>query len=170
MKRVLGIIACMCVPVLGPGALLVMVASVSALTAYHGLRTRSVYTVVAILVGIELVYGFDVGVLSLAYLTAVMVLVALRRFVALPAWAARRGWRLADVLQATVLAYALFWMIQTGGILIEHFIYGYGQTFQRFLMMARASDMRWALAVIVIALVILRRIDEPFRHAIYFGT
>lgn len=170
MKRMLGIIALLCLPVLGSGALLIVVASVSALTAYQGLRAGIVYGMVAVLVGIELLYGIDIGVLSLSYLTAVLVVTLMRRFIALPAWASQRGWRPLDALQAAVLAYALFWMLQAGSIFVEHFVYGYGQTSQRLLMMAGAADMWWALAVIVVVLVILRRIDEPFRQRINFGT
>ena len=170
MKRAIGIMCLLILPAFGPGALSLMIAVVSAITAYQGFRANMVYGMVAIFLGVELLYGFDIGTLSLSYLTAALIITVVRRFVTIPAWAARRGWRPLDGVQAVIVAYALFWMVQMGNLLIEHFVYGYGQLSQRFLLMASGSGMQWALVVIVGMLIVLRRIDEPFRHPIHFGT
>jgi hypothetical protein len=170
MKQIIGIIVLIGLPVFGPGATIIVIASLCAYTAYQGFRTAVVYGSLAVLVGIELLYGLHGGVFSLSYLTAVLLMLAFRRSIALPAWASRRGWRLGDAVQATVISYVLFWITQVFSVLVLHIVYGYGQLFQRLAMMARATDMRWALVVIVIALVVSHRIDEPFRHPIHFGT
>lgn len=170
MKRILGICALLGLPLLGPGALLITLALICAFTVYQGLRAGIVYGMLVVLVGIELLYGFDVGVLSLAYLTVVLILTAFRRFITLPAWVSQRGWRLFDGLQAILTAYLLFWMARISGILVGYVVYGYDQPYRRFLLTVHISDAGWALLIIAAALVMFRRIDEPFRRRIIFGT
>jgi hypothetical protein len=170
MKRILGICVLLCTPLLGHGALYVVLAFLCARTVYQGLRAGIVYGTVAVLAGIELLYGLDVGVLSLAYLTATLLVTALRRFIALPPWTAQRGWRLLDAFQAVMMAYLFYWMARISGILVGYIVYGYDQPYRRFLLLVHGTDVGWAFLIIVVTLVLLRRIDEPFRRRIIFGT
>lgn len=170
MNRILGIIALFCVPILGPGALLAISVAACVSAAYTGAHIRVIALFFTVLLSIEIFYGFDVGILSIAYLVAILFLTALRRFIALPAWETQRGWRIVDALRTFILAYALFWIMQASGICLGHVLYGYDQTISRLFLMAGSSEMRWALGGIIVVGILLRRMDEPFRHRILFGT
>lgn len=144
-------------PLAGPGALFVVLAVIAAVTAYHGPRSNVVYGCTAILLAIELLYGLDLGILSLAYLITAFLVLAFQRVVALTPWRSFDGWRWSDALR-------------TAGGAVGIFIVAAGVSLRGNWLALWPRDAAWIAGAIVVSLVILRRRDVPFRRTIRFGT
>lgn len=157
-------------PLAGPGSFVVVLATVAALTAYEGLRPGTVYGILAALFCVELVYGLDVGILSLSYMAAVSVLSLVRRVMTVAPWSSVNGWNASDALRVLLVACGLFVVMASFGVIVGHFLYGYEDVRARLQMMFLTKSMAWTPIVIAVILIILRRIDEPFRRRITFST
>ncbi len=170
MKRTLAIIALLVVPVFGPGMIPAVVVLVCAYTAYTGPRKDIVPMLTGVLLGIELLYGADIGVLSFAYLTSAFFLIVLERFFSLIPWSIQRGWDPLDAFRTFIVTLCLLMVSRVGGIVLGHVLYGYGEFGERLLELFHGADVLPTLIMIGIVMVVLRRINEPFRRQITFGT
>jgi hypothetical protein len=143
-------------PLAGPGAFFVVLAIATTITAYHGPRSNVVYGCTALLLAIEMIYGLDLGMLSLAYLVAALLLIAFQRMIAFTPWKNADGWRLADALR-------------TAGVAGGMFLLAVGIQLRGSWSVLWPTEAAWIAGVIVVCLIILRRFDVPFRKPIRFG-
>lgn len=157
-------------PIIGPGWVGIIVAAVAVMTAYVGLRGTTVYGMLAVLLGVELIYGLDVGVLSLSYITAVLLLAVVGRVIAISPWTSVGGWLAGDAVRVFVTACGLFAVMTASGVAIGHVLYGYADIGARLSSLFLHQTLPWMPVVIAVMLIVLRRIDEPFRRRIIFGT
>ncbi|MCC6405101.1 MAG: hypothetical protein IT405_01805 [Candidatus Yanofskybacteria bacterium] len=156
-------------PLAGPGASWILVVLVATVLAYDGPTDSVVYGTLALLCGVELVYGIPLGVLSLAYAIAVVCVVLVSRFVSLTPWVSQDGWRVGDVVRTFVCALGVFSIMAVGGVGVSVLIYGSGA----FILRLRTLPLpppAWLIGVCVAVLVLLRRADEPFRRRVIFGV
>lgn len=170
MSRFMLIGLMLAAPIAGPGALLVVSAIAASLTAYEGLRSGTVYGMLATLFAVEVLYGLDVGVLSLAYMTAVLLLSLVRRVMTVAPWVSADGWHASDALRAFFVACGIFAVMASSGVMVGHFLYGYTDSVARLQSMFVPYNIAWAGIAIALVLIILRRADEPFRRRITFST
>lgn len=167
--NIVGIFLMLIAPVAGSGWVIFILATVAAVTSYRGLHRHTVYGLLAVLFGIELIYGLDVGILSLSYLAAVLVLALVRRLIVIPPWISIGGWHASDALRAYVVACGLYAVMASGGVMVAHFLYGYTDSVARLQDMFVPHTIVWAAVAIALILFILRRADEPFLRRISFG-
>lgn len=156
-------------PLAVPGAQFGIIAIAAALTAYNGFRTRTVAPVFLALLLIEVCYGSTAGGSSLPYLIAVVVFVALQRFVALPSWADRDGWRVSDLVRTTLTGY-----LMSALILVVSTVIGTGAVnadgwWFRIAALGYTPALMTVLVLVPLTGVIVRRMAVPFRRAILFG-
>lgn len=168
--NIVGIFIMLVAPVAGPGWVVFVLATVAAVTSYRGPHRHTVYGLLAVLFGIELIYGFDVGVLSLSYMLAVLVFVLVQRVITIASWPSVSGWHATDALRAFFVACGLYAVMASGGVTIGHYVYGYTHGATRLQIMFASQNIAWAAIAIALILVILRRADEPFHRRISFGT
>ncbi|MEK9209056.1 MAG: hypothetical protein AAB910_03200 [Patescibacteria group bacterium] len=167
--NIFGIFLMLIAPVAGPGWAVFVIAAVATVTSYRGLHRHTVYGLLAVLFGIELIYGLDVGVLSLSYLAAVLVLALVRRLIVIPLWISAGGWHASDALRAFSVACGICAVMASGGVMAAHLLYGYPDSVARLQNMFVPQNIAWAAIAVALILVILRRADEPFRRHISFG-
>jgi hypothetical protein len=160
-------------------ALLVLAASIpmpvplvpslmGSLCAYAGTDRRAVGTMTALLFVIELLFGFDVGILSLSYLGTVLVYSLTSRFISLAPWSASDGWRPADAVRALAAA----WAFSVCAIVLSVCVgalYGHGAFPARLVSELGLSRLLAVLPLSLAFLVVFRRMDIPFRKRIRFG-
>lgn len=163
------IILILIVPLAGPGSLALVLAAAAAVTAYEGLDAHTVYSLTATIVGVELLYGLDIGVLSLSYVIAVFVFMLLRRVISIPPWIASRGWRPGDALRVLAVACVMYAIMASCGVIVGHTLYGYADVRARLETVFLARNMFWIPIALAAILIVLRRADEPFRRHITFG-
>lgn len=157
-------------PLVGPGFLYIVLAIAASLTAYEGPRRNAVYSMFVALLFIELLYGLDVGVLSLSYLVAISLLLLMRRVVVVVPWSASDGWHAFDALRSLGVACGLLAVMVLSGVVVGHFLYGYTDMRIHLQSLFVSQGVAYMPIVMAAMLVILRRIDEPFRRRILFGT
>lgn len=153
----------------GPGASWLLVVLAAIVLAYDGPTDAAVYGMLALLVGVELIYGIPLGVLSIAYAAAVACFVLAGRFVSLAAWASLDGWRVGDILRTLICGLILFCIMAVVGVAVGAVFYGSGAFMLRLQMLPLPPPV-WLVAVGIGVLVILRRADEPFRRPVIFGV
>lgn len=153
----------------GPYASLIALSLAATLTAYDGIRSSTVYALLTALVCLELVFGYDVGILGLSYLVAVLALMPVQRVIALTPWGVARGWHISDALRTLCVTYGLCLLMLLSEVGIGAVLYGYAHPALRLSIVLVPIDMLWTALGIAATLVVLRRIDEPFRRRISFG-
>lgn len=158
------------IPIIGFGSSNIVLAAAVTAVAYYGMRARVVYGMFAMLVGIEALYGFDFGVLSLSYLAAVMCVIGVRRFIALPAWHEESGWRMTDAVRAWIVACGMHIIAIVASVTVECVLYGYGMFGQRILIAMQSPYTAGLALPMLIGMIVLRRFDTPFYRPIIFGT
>lgn len=146
-----------------------IVAAVVAATMYYQFHSHIVYGAIAFLVVADLIAGSDVGVLPIAYMVVVGCAMAIRHFIAFPDWSVRGGWRAVDIIQSSVVALLLTMMTEVLSVFIGNVMFSYGETAARVAVLFRVVGVAEVLLVCVFVLIILRRIEMPFRRAITFG-
>ncbi len=169
-SRVLIVVVMLIAPLAGPGSLAITIVTAGTLTAYEGLHRIMVYGMFAVLFCVELLYGLDVGVLSLSYLAAVLVLALVRRVVTIAPWTASGGWHVSDGLRVLIVACGMYACMTASSIIIGSALYGYDEVLARLRIMFFSQSIAWIPIASGIVLVLLRRIDEPFRRRIVFGA
>ncbi len=156
------------IPLAGPGSLAVVMVCCAAISAYRG-GHPVVYQIIAVLLIIELIYGFDAGVYSLGYAVAALTLRAAERFMSVQAWSQADGWNLWDFTRTLLTALAFYSVSVAASLLIGHFVFGYSQIIARAQVLLGGSMPLLAVLTASITLAILRRCDVPFRRRISFG-
>jgi hypothetical protein len=154
----------------GPlGSILVIIAVASAL-AYEGHGRLFFPRSLSFIVLIELFWAFDLGVISLPYTVAAASMTLTERFISISPLSHQEGWRLIDILRSWIFAVAISWMVILGSSVVESIFYRRGIIFERAAASLSAGYL-WIVPLgCVVALVILRRIDVPFRRHITFNS
>src|SRR5512135_3392318 len=101
-------------PVFGSGATPFTYAVVASLLAYDGLNRHTVYGLLGVLVGAELLYGMDVGVVSVSYAATILLCMLAGRVITIPVWSAVSGWHIMDAVKSFIVA-AVYYAILTVG-------------------------------------------------------
>lgn len=141
-----------------PGPLIAIMLGV--LLAYDGLESRVVFWTFVLLMAAELSWGIGLGIVSLAYLAAALVLRMAQRFVALTPLCRERSWALMPLVRSTLTAVALAGIMVVGSAAVRSGIYRQGGTVPLTALNALGSP---------ILIILLYRIDVPFRRRISFG-
>lgn len=160
---------CLLMPALHPDGQLWVIAVASTAVMYWGARTPVVYTIVLLLVGVEVLYGGDVGSVSGAFVVTVAVLALLRRVISIQPWAAREGWGIGDLLRTVALSWVCSLCVVALSLLVGDMLFGYDRLWIRVQSMWNAPLLRTTFVVCVVSSVMLRRMTVPFRRAILFG-
>jgi hypothetical protein len=157
-------------PVVHRDGQLWLIAAAAALAAYYGMTARSVYGATAVLLVTDVLYGGFVGSTSVAFIGAVLAALFVRRYISLPVWANRDGWRVGDVVRTLLLA----WFICAGTVLLSVLVgdalYGFGRPWTRIAGIASPAIAFQPLVVSALVCIVVRRVTIPFRRAILFGT
>lgn len=140
-----------------------------ALLAYDGLNRRSMAYATALLIGIELIGGLDLGVFSFAFLLTALLFAAAGRVCALSPWAGTEGWHIIDMVRTAVVAALLAALMVVGSVCVAAFGYGFGMPLERLSLAFSSSGGVALILGAVMTVGILRRIDVPFRRSIRFG-
>jgi hypothetical protein len=166
----IGMLFVLClVPLLGPGTLVGVISIAAVLISYDGLTRQTVYGVTTALVVSEMIFGADVGVLSGAFLATVLLLQLTGRFVTVPAWALSSGWSVFDGVRALTVAWGTALCMIAIAVLIGATVYGNEHGAMRFTV-SMLPRVLWIAATLSGGiLILLRRLDVPFRRRISFG-
>jgi len=141
------------------------------LLAYEGIERGEIIGFFAVLVGTELIYGIDVGILSLAFLYTVIVGSGIRRWFAVQPLAREHGWPPGALARSVIVATALSGVMSFFSISIGVLMYRYGSFAMRLQMtVGRPASWILMLALATLGVLVLRRIDVPFRRQITFGV
>lgn len=146
--------------------------AVAAVAAHDGLTSRTVSLSVAYLILVELSWGIDFGTLSLAYLTSVLILRSLEDFLSVVPLGRFRDWPPGALIRAGIAASVMTWLMTGLSVGIEAVAYspsGVGvllaHAFQPIL-----PTLFWTGLASCAILILLHRIEMPFRRIILFGT
>jgi len=148
---------------------LLIIGAVCALTLYEGMRPWVVYGSVALLFAAELVYGGDVGVMLIPYCIAVPLLMLLRRFIALPAWAASDGWRVSDAVRAVGAAWLMSVAVLLLSVVTGDMLFGYAHIAERIRVVMSLRQLAVLGITCAVTVILWRRASIPFRTVIRFG-
>ena len=155
--------------VMVPTGIPLIPALLGAQLAYDGSDRRVLAWTTGFLVMLELFFALDLGVLSLAYLATAAALSVLGRLVSLTPWTASDGWDVQDYLRTVVVACIGAAMVTTASTLVET-LYGYGILVPRLATHLTAHAVGWLVPLCGLALLVMRRLDMPFKRRIRFGT
>lgn len=167
-RAVLGASA-IAVGILMPTNIPVVFAILGAALAYEGPDHRSMAWIVGFLIVIELLFSLDLGILSLSYLIAALVLSLAGRLVTVTPWATVDGWSVGDALRTIAASLVAAGVMMVGSVLVGA-LYGSGMTAQRISVYMAPERLVPMAVAITIVLLVLRRIDTPLRRPIRFGV
>jgi hypothetical protein len=154
-------------PLGGPLPRGLMAAMMGAWIAYEGVDRRIVIGSVSALLAGEFFWSFDLGVLSLSYIIAILIACLAGAMFSLSPWRAARGWNIPDFLRAGLIATFFAVVMSVCSVGIESWIYGRGMTVDR---VSLYLPVLWRIPIYaLIILALLRRIDVPWRQPIQFG-
>jgi hypothetical protein len=151
-----------------PGAVLIVPVLMGSLLAYAGTERHVLWWGTLLLLATEAAFGADLGIFSLAFLGVALMLRAVSRFVAFTPWAAQEGWAPTDGIRAMATASTLA-VLMIGGAVLVGAVYGHGAIGMRLASELAPSRLIVVPPLCVLVLVILRRMDIPFRKPIRFG-
>ncbi len=157
------------VPAFGAYGYTVLVACFAVQYVYESMSALKLITMCVLAVGIELLYGYPAGILSIATLATATLYAIASRFILMTPWAPQRGWHLGDAVRACMQACIWYAVFVANSVAVLILVYHDG-VFMRSLMTILTTSSGVALATIVVGLIIMRRIDVPFRPRIQFGT
>jgi hypothetical protein len=146
--------------------------SMGALLAYDGVTARSLTWPLLMLIGVECVWGIDLGTLSLAYATTLLCLAFAESVVAFVPFSRVTDWAPLMIIRGGITAAILAWLMSFFSVLIQAWVYGHGSLG----ILISAAYRPWAshLALIALlsagALIVLHRIRIPFRRRVVFNT
>lgn len=169
-----GLLACIVLiwPLTGitvPFSLFALVAG--AVLAYEGI-TRSVirWTLALFIIG-ELFYGVGPGVLSLPFMAGVLLLAAVRRWTSIVPFVHEPGWPLIALCRAALVGWVIAIAVGAAQALMQSVVYGGGMFRDRlFMQMGSSTRIGAAYGVMVLLLIILHRVDIPFRRPVIYGS
>jgi hypothetical protein len=156
-------------PVLGFGPVPVPVLLLGALLAYDGAQSRT-WAWVLVLVFTEIVYSMDLGVGSLAYATTTALFAMAGHWLALRPMAKENGWSPKVLLHGLLAAGMASAIILALSVSVGSVVHGQGSFMTRLSLQFDVGG--WLLlwpVVIILALTMLKRSDEPFKKSIVFG-
>lgn len=169
LSRVVFALAALCVPALGAHGYTMLVACFAVYYVYESMSAPKLISMCVLAVSIELLYGYPVGILSIATLTTAALYAIASRFILMTSWAPQRGWHFGDAVRACAQAFVWYAVFVLSSVAVLVLVYHEG-VFTRSLMTIATSSSGVALMTIAVGLTIVRRIDVPFRPRIQFGT
>jgi hypothetical protein len=129
---------------------------------------RSFVPLLVLLVAAELVGGLGIGALSLPFAVTVLVIAGGSTFLMLGPWPIAERWHIGPAVRAWCVAVASGILMAVAAAAVSTFLYGYG--IETVAAVIDSMILVRILIVTAIALMILRRIDMPFRFPVLFGT
>lgn len=139
-----------------------------ALMAHDGLMVRNVVGSLALMLLAELMWGIDLGTLSLAYILTALALRLVDRFVTFVPLASEPGWSLSALIRSGLYAVMLAWCMSVLGVLVEAVVYQRGEMGVLLAYTYRPLVAMVPIATVVL-LVVLHRIQTPFHRKMIFS-
>jgi hypothetical protein len=167
--RVLIFLLAVIVPLLFPISVPVLFVVTGALLAYDGPNRTLVPSVTAVLMSMELIGGWDLGMMSLPWCMAVALWIIAGRVMNISPWSQRDGWNVVDVIVTACSAAVIAGIMTIGSVVVAAEIYGFGMVFGRLISVLSLPNIGFIAAVSLATVIVLRRIDVPFRRTIHFG-
>jgi len=156
-------------PPVAPSLAPLTAAVLGARLAYDGPRSRGIVPVALLLLGMEVMTGTDIGIVTLPYLAAALLAAAAVRVVSFPALAAADGWDFRAGTRSLLAACMLAATITAGAVLVGG-LYGYGAVGARLEVVFAPEAVQGMVGACAALLLTLRRIDIPFRRPLTFPT
>jgi len=142
-----------------------------AILVYEGLEQGPVLRFFLLLVLVELIYGLDIGILSLAYLCTAATMVVISQWINISPLMRESGWSPAALIRSLVVGVLLAATMTAFSIIVGIVLYHYQSLHMRLAVALGHLGIWWMLvAGMAIAVLFLRRIDMPFRRRVVFGT
>ena len=167
--RAVGILILCLLPLADAEGMLWLIAAVAAMTVYEGARAPIVYSMLAMILAVELIYGADVGVSSLGYISAVGLYSMARRFISIPAWATQDGWHVADALRASLFGLLFYLVTVIASTVIGNILFAYGNVLLRLQSLVDVHAIVVPFCICSATMIVMRRMAMPFRREILFG-
>lgn len=149
---------------------MVVVISCGVLLAYDGLTTERIMGSFIFLLGMELVWGIDLGTWSLAYLIAALALLLTSRFITFMPRSYHEQWLWSLFARVVISGFFLSVLIGFVSVLISA---GYAGEPLSVVVQIWATHLIHQIPImivlVVVAVAILQRIDAPFHRRIEFG-
>jgi hypothetical protein len=164
------LLAALSVSVVTENGQYIVIAAVCSMTLYEGIRSGVVYGSMALLLSAELLSGGDVGVMLIPYCIVVPLVVGLRRFIALPTWAASEGWDISDAVRAVGSSWLMSLVMVLLAIGTGDMLFGYAHASERIRAAASVRHLTEMLTACAVTIVVWRRASVPFRTVIRFGS
>lgn len=151
-----------------PDAWLVIPAFVGSLLACEGIGRRPLTGLAALLVVGEASFGWDLGMLSLPTLAVAAGIGSASHVFTMAPWAGQEGWRPGDMVRSFVIACACAASLVALSVLVGA-MYGHSALAARLASLFEPRSI-WPIAPLcAVFLIVLRRMDIPFRKPIRFG-
>jgi hypothetical protein len=138
--------------------------------AFYGTSRSLVIGWVGILIILEGITGHDVGVFALPFLIASILWLLSQSVIMLPPWHGSDSWRLIEGIRTVCIAVATALMMVMGATAVESFIYGYGFFVLRLTTVLRMIVWWQLVGGCAALLLLLKRLEVPWRRAIHFGA
>ena len=149
-----------------PGGDVVLWALLGAVIAADG-PWRSFLPILVLVLFTELIGGLGIGALSLPFAVTVLVLAGGGRFLMLGPWPTAERWQIGPAVRAWCVAVASGMLMAVISAFVSTLLHGYG--IEVVASVLNSTIIVRMVAVTVVALVVLRRIDIPFRFPVSFG-
>jgi hypothetical protein len=144
--------------------------AVGAILAYEGVEGKSVLAGLLIMIAVESIYGYDFGILSLAYMLTALVFSVARRWATITPLAHEDNWSVMSIAVAVSAGTALTVVMGMWSAAVGTLVYSYGMFGSRVgEMLGHGGSVFSAGVWMTVILCVLHRIDVPFRRAIIFG-
>lgn len=138
--------------------------------AYGGADDILIAYWVLLALGVELLYGMDIGLLSLAFALTVSIFLLLGRWISLKPLSRERGWSPSSFLRTLVVSMIALNVILFMSVLVGTIFHGHTSFASRIsLEMGSVSVFSLEIFFTIIVLTLLRWADEPLRRHITFG-
>jgi hypothetical protein len=141
-----------------------------ALLAYEGITRPVIRWSLVLLTACELFYGMGVGILSLPFMASVILLATVGRWASITPLMRETGWSPIVLVRAALNGLILAFVMGAVQALMQSAMLGGSLLRERILAnMGTAASIGGAYIIIFCLLVILHRIDVPFRRQIMYG-
>ena len=156
-------------PLLGFSPVPVPLLLLGAVLAYDGVQPW-IWAWTILLMSVEMVYSVDLGMDSLAFVLTAALFAGAGHWLNLRPASQDKGWSVGGLVRASVIAIAAAALMGCFAVAISSLVYGHGDFAARLgLEFGGGRWLVWWLVVAALALIALKRNDEPFRKKITFG-
>lgn len=157
------------IPIFIPGLLPLIPIMVCSVLVYDGFSSIFFWRVFLLALLFELMWGIPLGSYMIAFTITALLYRVLQKSIAITPWAAADGWSMSDFAKHILIGTILSWGMTSMILLVPIVWYAYGNLALRFTLLTHTAFWWYTPLYIGVLLILLRRIQMPFRRRLEFG-